>query len=209
MLFDLDGTLTDPYPGISAGIVHVCRMLGRPEPNVDVLRSMIGPPFQETFTEVLGIAHDQVDDAIGVYRSVYETGGLYDASVYDGISASLACLHNDGHVLALATSKPTESATRVLQYFGLDRWFAFIGGAARDGTRHHKADVIGHVLESVATKRNGQRVVMVGDRRYDIEGARAHGLSAVGVSWGYADPGELVDAGAERIVHHPSELIDL
>ena len=69
--------------------------------------------------------------------------------------------------------------------------------------------MIGHVLESVATKRNGQRVVMVGDRRYDIEGARAHGLSAVGVSWGYADPGELVDAGAERIVHHPSELIDL
>ncbi len=207
VLFDLDGTLTDPYCGISAGIIHVCVTLGRPVPSAMVLRSMIGPPFQETFTEVLGLAPDDVAAAIDVYRSVYETGGLYDATVYDGIHVTLDSLRGAGHTLALATSKPTESATRVLEHFALRSSFDFVGGAARDGSRHHKADVIAHVLDwHRSQSRSHDAVVMIGDRRYDIDGARAHGMRAIGAGWGYADEGELDAAGAEVILGHPSEL---
>ena len=214
VLFDLDGTLTDPFAGISAGIIHVCTSLGRPVPSGAVLRSMIGPPFQDSFPAILGIDEGDVPDAIDLYRSVYETGGLFDASVYDGIHATLAALRATGHTLALATSKPTESATRVLEHFGLRHSFDFVGGASRDGTRHQKADVIAHVLawhdetrNAAAARVTPSRPVMIGDRRYDVEGARAHGLRSIGAGWGYGDEGELAEAGADLIAARPHDLL--
>lgn len=209
VLFDLDGTLTDPFAGISAGIIHVCVSLGRPVPSASALRSMIGPPFQDSFPAILGIDAGEVPDAIELYRSVYETGGLFDASVYDGIHATLDALRATGHTLALATSKPTESATRVLEHFGLRGSFDFVGGAARDGSRHQKADVIAHVLawHDEAAPRPSPRPVMIGDRRYDIEGARAHGLRSIGAGWGYGDDGELTEAGADLIAARPRDLL--
>lgn len=204
VLFDLDGTLTDPFHGIAEGIRHACRQLGAIVPPDSVLRGMIGPPFQESFVSVLGMADHLVDEGIAHYRSVYETGGLFNATVYDGVVAVLAQVRAAGHDVALATSKPTESATRVLAHFGLDPHFKFIGGASRDRSRHHKLDVIGHVLDEMGA--DSRDVIMVGDRSYDVEGARHWGIPTIGVRWGYGDPGELEAAGAAHIVETPTEL---
>lgn len=204
VLFDLDGTLTDPFRGIAAGIRHACAQLDAAIPTDDVLRSMIGPPFQETFASVLGLPDHRVDEGIDHYRSVYEGGGLFDATVYDGVAAVLAQVQAAGHDLALATSKPTESATRVLAHFGLTAHFTFIGGASRDRTRHHKHDVIGHVLKEMGA--DSAQTIMIGDRRYDVEGARHWGIPTIGVRWGYAEEGELESAGAVHIAETPVHL---
>lgn len=204
VLFDLDGTLTDPFAGIAAGIRHACSRLGRPAPSDEVVRSMIGPPFQETFGPVLGVPSHQVDEGIAHYRSVYETGGLYDAILYDGIESVVTAVRAAGHRVALATSKPADSAARVLAHFRLDHLFHFIGGASRDRSRTHKHEVIAHVLAQLGT--SGDDAVMVGDRRYDVDGARHNGVPCIGVRWGYAEAGELEAAAPTRIVDNATQL---
>jgi phosphoglycolate phosphatase len=206
VLLDLDGTLTDPYVGISAGIRHAFEHLGVPVPHEAVMRSMIGPPFQETFP-ALGVAHHQVDEAIAAYRSVYDDGGkLFEATLYDGIEHALDTLVAHGHTLALATSKPEGPARRIVEHFAILDRLTFVGGATADGSRRHKADVIDHVLR--ATGAHPSEAVMVGDRNVDVLGARAHGLHVIGVRWGYAELGELDNLQPTAIVEHPRELPD-
>ena len=203
VLFDLDGTLTDPYRGISGGLLHAFSQMGFPRPTEAQLRSMIGPPFQESFPS-LGVATHQIEQTIAHYRSVYNDGGLFDADVYPGIPQVLEHLVDVGHSLALATSKPAYMAERILEHFELRQWFAFVGGGAADGTRHHKHEVIEHVLANVASK-PGQ-TVMVGDRSFDIEGARVHALPCISVRWGYASRGEIEALSPDGVVDHPHEL---
>ena len=204
VLLDLDGTLTDPFAGISAGIRYAFEHLGVPVPHEAVLRSMIGPPFQDTFP-ALGIPHHQIDDAIAAYRSVYDDDGkLFEATVYDGIEHALDTLLEHGHALALATSKPEGPARRIVEHFGILDRLTFVGAATADGTRRHKADVIEHVLRSTGVHPAG--AVMVGDRNVDVLGARAHGLQVIGVRWGYSDEGELDELHPTAIIQHPVEL---
>lgn len=203
ILFDLDGTLTDPFVGIAEGVRHAFTKMGRPEPDHGEMRRLIGPPFQQSFP-AFGMLEHEVDEAIAHYRDVYEGGGLYKAYVYDGVHHELESLRSLGHTLALATSKPTGSAERVLAHFDLTDHFSFIGGASRDRARHQKHEVIAHVLEELGTGHD--QIVMVGDRMYDVEGARHCGLPCVGVRWGYAEPGELEQAGAVAIAEQPADL---
>jgi phosphoglycolate phosphatase len=206
VLLDLDGTLTDPFVGIAKGIRHALSEMGVLVPSDDVLRTMIGPPFQDTFP-ALGIPDHRIDEAIAAYRTVYDDGGaMFDAYVYDGIHDALESLRADGYLLALATSKPAPAAQKVIDHFEISPMLSFVGGATLDGSRRTKGDVIAHVLQS--TGADVASSVMVGDRDVDILGARAHGIQTISVRWGYSEPGELELHKAAAIVDTTSELPD-
>lgn len=200
VLLDLDGTLVDPFDGITRCVRHALVGLGHPVP--DDLRSFIGPPLQEGFAAV-GVA--DVDRAVALYRERFKGVGLYEHVVYDGVPEALAALVGAGLRLCLATSKPEPFALRILEHQGLLPLFAGVAGATLDGTRRHKADVVAHALGLLDVAPEG--TVMVGDRVQDVDGARAHGVRSVGVSWGYAEPGEL--DGADAVVGTPAELLAL
>jgi phosphoglycolate phosphatase len=204
VLLDLDGTLTDPFVGIAAGIRHALRVMDLSVPADDVLRTMIGPPFEDTFP-ALGVPASRIREAIDAYRTVYDDGGaMYNAYVYDGIIEALDHLRADGYFLSLATSKPERPARKVVEHFGIASRLDFIGAATSDGTRRTKGDVIAHVLRS--TDADPSQCVMVGDRDVDILGARAHGISTIGVLWGYSAPGELASHNAAAVIRQASEL---
>ena len=207
VLLDLDGTLTDPYDGITRCVLHALAALGHPAPDEAALRGMIGPPLQEGFAS-LGVPVAQLDEAVRLYRERFSTTGLYENRLYDGIPELLDDLRAAGRRLALATSKPEVFAQRILDHFRLADRFDVVGGATLDGTRRRKADVIADVLAATGSTgpvRDG--AVMVGDRAQDVLGAQAHGLRCIGVRWGYAEPGELEAAGADPLVSTPAELL--
>lgn len=212
VLFDLDGTLTDAAPGIVNCIRYALDAMGVPHPDDATMRTFLGPPLADTFGLRLGMGDDQVAQAIALYRERYHDVGLYENAVYDGIPQVLDHLLDTGLTLAVATSKPTYSATRILEHFALASRFAFIGGSDLAGVRHDKAAVIAHTLEELRGMDRlppGARLVMVGDREHDVHGARAHGIGTIGVLWGYGDASELRSAGALGLVDSPSHLGDL
>ena len=206
ILLDLDGTLTDPYDGISRCVLHALTGLGRAAPSTDVLRSFIGPPLQESFAG-LGLDAASVVAAVGLYRERFTAVGLYENRVYEGIPEALTALRDAGHRLAVATSKPTVFAERIVEHFGLARHLDLVVGATLHGSRRHKADVIAVVLQELAGL--PADAVMVGDREQDVRGARAHGMRSIGVRWGYAEDGELEGAGAGVLVRSPAELVEV
>lgn len=207
VLFDLDGTLTDAAPGILACLRYALDAFDRPVPPDTELRRYLGPPLTVTF-RALGLPDDQTAAAIAKYRERYHDVGLYENAVYPGIADLLDDL-GGGSVLAVATSKPTYSATRILEHFALADRFAFIGGADLAGARHDKAAVIEHTLAELATRGvvvPADGTVMVGDREHDVIGARRHGIETVGVLWGYGSAEELTAAGATALATTPIEL---
>jgi phosphoglycolate phosphatase len=207
VLLDLDGTLTDPYRGMMRSFRHMFTSVGLPVPAEADLRRLIGPPFQ-TGLPPLGITAELFDDAVEAYRGLYEVGGAsLDADVYTGVIEMMDELRSDGHELALATSKPEHSATKVVNHFGIAERLTFIGGATTDGTRHVKGDVISHVLRSTGVSPDD--CIMVGDRDVDVIGAKANGMRAVGVRWGYSDPGELDAHTPFAVVETPVELLSV
>ena len=209
ILFDLDGTLTDSAPGILNGIRLALDHMGVDPPADDVMRTFLGPPLADTFGGHFGMTPTDVDRAIATYREHYHDSGLFENRVYDGIPELLTVLGSTGVTLAVATSKPTYSATRILEHFDLAQHFAFIGGAELDGSRHHKADVIAHTLHALADlgrDTSPDRTVMVGDRSHDVIGARTHGIDCIGVLWGYGSATELTAAGATALAASPGAL---
>jgi phosphoglycolate phosphatase len=199
-LFDLDGTLTDPAPGITGCLRFALESLGHDPVNHEPLERFIGPPLQETF-ESMGV---DASAAIEAYRERFATVGIFENRVYDDIPEALQMLAERGWQLAVATSKPEIFANRIVDHFGLADWFDTVTGATLDGTRRHKADIVGEALDRLqATDRPA---VMIGDRSHDILGGRAHGLPAIGVSWGYGSRDELEHAGALAIADTPLEL---
>ena len=215
ILFDLDGTLTDSRPGIVNCLRYMLDDLGIDHPTDDVIQTFLGPPLSVTLRDHYGLDNDEILRAIAKYRERYHEVGLFENDVYDGIPELLENLRAlDGVRLATATSKPTEPATRILEHFGLAQYFDFIGGASLDHTREAKADVIAHTLtaldidpESVPRElATGTRIVMVGDREHDVKGAKAHGIPAIGVLWGYGSEYELAAAGALMTVPNPAML---
>lgn len=210
VLLDLDGTLSDSAPGIVASMKHAFVHHRLPLPGDEVLAGFVGPPFA---TALAGLGYDeaQAREIVQTYRADYSAGRLFENALYPGILEALKVLRDGGIDLAVATSKPQETARRICEHFGLT---AVIGGGERifgsdaDRVGETKGDVIARALVGVGAAA-GPQVVMVGDRLHDVEGARVNGLATIGVTWGYAADGELVDAGAAALVQSPQELVHL
>ena len=207
ILFDLDGTVVDSKPGILASSRAALAALGHPVDTLDI-DHLIGPPLEEVLAEVLRpLGDDRVAEAALAYRDHYGRTGFRETTVYPGLTAVLDQLIARGARLYIATSKRTHFAERILRRLGLFDRFAGVHGSEPDGAMDAKADVIAHVLRTHHL--TADRSLMVGDRRQDIEGARAHGVATVGVLWGYGDRAELESAGAKHIASEPADLIPI
>lgn len=207
ILFDLDGTLTDPGPGITRSVAHALESHGRTAPPLRELRDCIGPPLQDSFRRLLGPGADDaaVSRHVDAYRDYYREQGLYECELIPGIEAVLEALVARGLALRVVTSKPTVFACEVVEHFGLARWFAGVHGSELDGTRADKKQLLGHVLAREGL--DARRCLMVGDRRHDVEGAIENAITPLGVLWGYGDRDELEAAGAARIADKPLDLL--
>jgi phosphoglycolate phosphatase len=206
VLFDLDGTLSNSEPGICTTLKVAITEVGLAVPSDEVLRTTIGPPFT-TGLPAIGVPDHLVERVTVVYRAIYEETGLFDTCLYDGVVEMLDELGDHGCTLCVATSKPETSARRVIEHLGLTDRFEVVGAAGDDYARHTKADVIADVLDQLGLV--GSEIVMVGDRRFDVEGASAHGIDTIGAGWGYGSPGELHAAGAWRIAERPADVVEL
>ena len=209
ILFDLDGTLTDPAEGIIGSIQYACRQLEMPVPVYEDLLFAIGPPIQSTFGTLLG-THDAqaIQIAVNLYRERYSSRGmLFENAVYPGVAKMLRNLNAAGKRLYVATSKPTVYAVRILQHFDLDSHFVWIHGSELDGTRTNKADLLAYILE--VERLPSSTVAMVGDRKHDVLGARHNGLFAVGVTYGYGSEAELREAGADVLCRTVEDITAL
>jgi phosphoglycolate phosphatase len=203
-LFDLDGTLTDPYPGISGSILYAIGKLGRPPVDEVTLKAAIGPPLEASFAAMLDGDPALARQALAFYRERYAPIGLYENRVFDGIPEALADLDAAGLRLFVASSKPRPFCERIIEHFGLSRFFSAVHGSEFDGSFAEKRDLIAHVL--AAESIDPLRCVMVGDRRHDVLGARSNGIRVVGVGWGYGTTEEFAAFPPDRLV---SEVADL
>ena len=202
ILFDLDGTLTDSGEGIINCAAPALEHFGIPIPQRDALRVFVGPPLHDTFRQ-FGVPEAQVDEAIRIYRSRYVPIGKFENTPYPGIRELLEKLRAQGHRLFVATSKPEDMSVEILEHFDLARFFDRICGASLDRSRSSKDAVIAYLLQQHGA---GDQMVMVGDTVFDILGAAAHGIPAVGVAWGYGSVEEMKKAGAAAIATTMDEL---
>ena len=203
LLFDLDGTLTDNYAGIAACIRHALCELGAPDPGAESLKRCMGPPLRESFSSLLDTTDSgRIEQALVHYRTRYRDVGWRENVPYDGIDAALGALAARGERLILCTSKPAVYARRILAHFRLDRHFSAQYGADLAGTLDDKRTLMAHIVahEDLAPA----ACTMIGDRHHDLRAARAHGVRAVGVLWGFGSRDEL--AGADALAEHPDEL---
>lgn len=202
LLVDLDGTITDPASGIIGSVQYALRTLGANVPAHKDLEWIIGPPLRVVFPKC-GIASDQVERAVELYRENYTAGGMYDATLHDGLEAALRMLKIAGHRLFVATSKPHSFARPIIAHFGLADVFEAVHGAELDGRNDAKRDLIAHILKTHGLQ--AADCLMVGDTPYDVEGARANGIRTIGVTWGYGAD-QLAESQPAAIISHPSEL---
>lgn len=207
VLFDLDGTLTDSAPGIIASLQHALLAEGLAVPAEEVLLGAIGPPF-EVGLPLLGIPTEQVVAIVARYRERYETVGLYENGLYDGVVEMLDALAAAGLVLGVATAKPEPSARRIIEHFGLMDRFAVLTGATYEPGRRTKTEVVAHALAELGLG-DGASVVMVGDRDHDVLAAQELGLASIGATWGYGSRHELTAAGAHVLADTPADVIAL
>lgn len=204
VLVDLDGTITDSAPGITAALVTTFLELERPVPTD--LMAWVGPPILDSFRDFAGMDEAESREALVVYRRHYRAGGAYDNAVFPGVAGMLSRVHAAGVPLSLATSKPESQATLILEHFGLAQYFDVICGASEDEVRSAKADVVEEALRRLtADGVDTSHAVMVGDRHYDVEGAAANGVPTILVEWGYGSPAEA--EGAFAVVHTPEQLL--
>lgn len=202
-VFDLDGTLTDPKPGITGSVQYALERLGRPVPSQDELTWVIGPPLQASFAELLG-DQDLAVEGVRLYRERFSVTGLFENAVYPGIPACLDALREAGITLYVATSKPRVFAERIVDHFALRPYFDTVYGSELDGLRVDKRDLLAFVVADAGIA--PERAVMIGDREHDALGAAAVGMATIGVSWGYGLAGELARAGVREVVEHPDAL---
>lgn len=198
ILFDLDGTLSDSAKGIMKGAYIALQHFGVEVENYDDLYKFIGPPLVTSFMEFYGLSEEQAKEAVVIYREYYSETGLFENELYPGIEELLKELKARGKHLLVATSKPENYATIILEHFGIAHYFEFIGGATMDGKIGTKTQVIEHTLK-MANITDLSKAVMIGDRHHDVEGANETGLDCIGVLYGYGSQEELTTAGAKYI----------
>lgn len=208
MLFDLDGTLTDPQEGITNSVAYALEQYGIHVEDRSSLNKFIGPPLKDSFMEYYGFAEDRAEEAVWKYREYFNEDGIFENKVYPGIPQMLQRLNDQGKILIVATSKPTVYAKRILERFELSQYFADVQGSEMDGRRTKKEEVISYALEQDQITDNEQ-AVMIGDREHDIIGAKKCGLDSIGVLFGYGSREELEGCGAGQIVDTVQMLEDL
>ncbi|HNZ40778.1 MAG TPA: HAD hydrolase-like protein [Clostridia bacterium] len=208
-LFDLDGTLTDPKIGITKSFQYALSYFGIHE-ELDNLTNFIGPPLRESFKNSYGFSDTDTEKAVAKYREYFTATGLYENAVYPKIPETLEKLKNNGCILAVATSKVTAYAKKILKHFNLDGYFTLVSGDEMDGslTKNGKHALINIALDRLDPERT-LSVVMIGDRKDDIIGANNAGIDSIGVLWGYGTVEELETANATKIVHTSDELYSL
>lgn len=208
LLFDLDGTLTDPKVGICTCVQYALASFGIEEPDIDKLTPFIGPPLKDSFMQFYNMDERQAESAVAKYRERFQDTGLYENELYDGVPKMLEALNSKGMYLAVASSKPTVFVERILEHFQIKKYFKVIVGSELDGTRVNKDEVVAEALRQLFGDKpvEKEKVYMIGDRRFDVEGARAIGVESVGVTYGYGDMEELREAKADYIVRSVGEL---
>ncbi len=208
VLFDLDGTLTDPAVGITTSVAYALKKFGIEVEDISTLNHFIGPPLLDTFMEDYGFSKEKAQTAIDYYRERFRVKGLYENVVYDGVFEMLDALKKGGKEIILATSKPEPFAKEILRHFGLEKYFLFAAGSNFDGTRTAKADVIEYALESIGVI-NKSACIMIGDRKHDIIGAQKTGLDSIGVLYGYGSREELESANSTYIAENVENITKL
>lgn len=196
IFFDLDGTLTDSGIGIISSVKYALKKYGIEEENSDKLKRFIGPPLTDSFMEYYGFDFCKAKEAVEYYREYYSEKGMYENELYSGIKELLAGLKRESKTVVLATSKPKFYAEKILEYFGILHYFDFIIGSNLDGTLSDKKEIIYEALKISGTALKKESVVMVGDRKFDIEGANYNGIKSIAVLYGYGSYEELEKAGA-------------
>ena len=205
LLFDLDGTLTNPQEGITKCVQHALRSFGIEEPDLEKLIPFIGPPLIQSFMEFYTMSEKDARKAVAVYRERFSTVGLFENFPYPGIADMLAELKAQGKILAVASSKPTIYVRRILEKFELAPYFDVVEGSNLDGTRVDKKEVIAEVLSQLDNP-SADDLLMIGDRKFDVIGAREMGFGCVGVRFGFAAPDELEQSGAVYIADTVHDL---
>jgi len=204
---DLDGTLLDPKPGITGAIQHALREMGVEDiPTSDELTWCIGPPLWTSFETLLGPGVD-LNEAVDHYREHYTDEAMFQADVYDGIGEMLEEMHATEAQMWIATSKPHSYANTIIDHFGISSWVDGLFGSELDGTHSDKSELLANALAETGV--DPAQAVMLGDRRFDIEGARFNNIRSIGALWGYADPGELQEADPDALASTPEEVVAL
>ena len=205
LFFDLDGTLTDPALGITNAVMYALKKFSIPLPPREQLFPFIGPPLKDSFAVYYHLTGEANAQAIRYYREYFRAGGMVENEVYPGIPQRLADLKAQGRILAVASSKPEEFVQKILEHFQLASYFSLVCGAAMDETRTEKPEVVAYALQSCGNPDTSQ-VLMIGDRRFDMEGAQQNGLDSLGVAFGYGGREELSAAGATYIADTVDDL---
>lgn len=204
-LFDLDGTLTDSKLGITKAIQYALAKEGIEEIDLEELEKFVGPPLKESFTEFFGFDKLTAERAINNFREYFAVKGIFENEVYVGIPELLRYLKGKGYIISIATSKPTVFAEKIIKHFKLEEYFLKIVGSNLDGTRTSKGEVIEYLLKELDVK-NTDKIVMIGDRKHDVLGAKMNNLHSIGVTYGYGCIEELESVGATYIVESIDEL---
>lgn len=205
ILFDLDGTLTDPKEGITKSIQYALNKMGIVENDLEKLTPFIGPPLIPSFMEFYNFSEEEANQTLQFYRERFSVTGLFENEVYEGIKDLLKNLKQSNYRLAVATSKPTVFAKRILDHFELSPYFEVIVGSELDGTRTAKGEVIAEVLKQMNIE-DKDDCVMIGDRKHDLIGASENAIDSIGVTYGYGSQHELEEANATYIVHSVGSL---
>ena len=202
ILFDLDGTLTDSGEGIINCVIYALERFGLPIPAREELRYFVGPPLHESFIKQ-GVPADRAEEAVAVYRERYVPIGMFENTPYPGIRELLEGLKAEGYTLFVASSKPEWMCVDILKHFDLDKYFTMICGATMDTSRTNKEAVIEYLIQENGKSEN---MIMVGDTKFDVIGAKYHGIPCIGVSWGYGSVSDMQEAGAMSIANSVEEL---
>ncbi|MEE0929861.1 MAG: HAD family hydrolase [Acutalibacteraceae bacterium] len=208
VLFDLDGTLVDTGLGITNSVMYSLKKFGIEVKERQSLYKFVGPPLHKSFEKFYGFSSEKAMQAVEYYREYYKNKGMFEITVYNGIENLLKTLKSTGKTLAVATSKPEVFAKRILKHIDFDKYFDIIAGANLDGTRTQKSEVVEYALKS-CNATNLSKVVIIGDREYDVYGAYTVGIDSVGVTFGYGNRAELENAGANYIADSAENLIKL
>lgn len=206
IFFDLDGTLTDTSQGITKSVQYALKCVGIDEKRENLLK-FIGPPIMDSFRDYYNMDEEMCSTAVRYYRERYSVDGLYEIKLYDDVIFVLKELKARGKILAVATSKPEVYAKKICDYFELSQYLDCICGSGLDGSFYHKCDVINKTLDTL--KIEPDEAIMVGDRKYDIIGAKQCNMLSIGVRCGFASDNELEDAGADYVVDNLSGLLEV
>ena len=208
ILFDLDGTLTDPAEGITNSVAYALDRYGISVSDKSELNCFIGPPLSQSFVKYFGFSNEESLKAVDIYREYFADKGIFENKLYDGIDEMLSELKKNGKKIILATSKPEIYAKKILAHFGIDKYFSVVSGSELNGVRVDKHEVIEYALMLAGIK-DRTTCVMVGDRLHDMIGGKKSQITVIGVEYGYGSKAELVDAGADYVVNTVSDLLEL